>query len=292
MASIRVEAAARKAKLFGDLVMFRHTLFALPFAGIGALLGARGLPSGWDTFWILAAMFGARNGANALNRLVDRDIDFANPRTRLRHLPQGLVREWEVLLFVVACFVLFVVAAAMLEPLCLALLPIPLAIFIVYSYTKRFTWTCHYVLGAAIGGAPVGAWMAVTGKIEFPALLLGAAVALWIAGFDIIYGTQDIEFDRAHGIHSVPSRFGAKMGLQIAALSHFGTVVFLAASGIWMGLGWLYWLGLTVTAVLLVWEHRLVSPTNLTHVKLASYNINEVVAPLVFAFTLLDTLLR
>ena len=292
MASTNLASVAKRAKLYGDLVMFRHTLFSLPFAGIGALLGARGIPTGWDTFWILVAMFGARNGANALNRLVDKDIDPANPRTRSRHLPQGLVKEWEVLLLVIVGFSLFVLAAAMLDPLCLLLLPIPLVIFIIYSYTKRFTWLCHYVLGAASGGAPVGAWMAVTGRIELPALMLGAAVALWVAGFDIIYGTLDIKFDRSFGIHSVPARFGAKRGLQIAALSHLGTIVGLVITGLWMGLGWMYWIGIVIAAVLLWWEHRLVSPDNLTHVKLASYNVNEVLAPLLFGFTLADVLLR
>lgn len=286
------QSVRHKARLFGELVMFRHSLFALPFAGIGVLLGSDGIPKAWDVFWVLAAMLGARNGANALNRLIDKDIDKANPRTRHRHLPQGRVSEGEVLAFVAACFLLFAVAAAMLDPLCVILLPIPLSLFFIYSYTKRFTWLCHYVLGVACGGAPVGAWMAVTGRIEFPALFLGAASTLWVAGFDIIYGTQDVEFDRTHGIHSIPARFGIPIALAISALSHLGTVFFLTVFGLWMRLGWLYWTGIVLTSFLLLLEHWLVTPANLSHVKVASYNINEIVGPMLFLFTLLDAMMR
>lgn len=286
-----VQTMGKKARLYAELVMFRHTLFALPFAGIGLLLASNGIPRTWDVFWVMVAMLGARNGANALNRLVDKDIDRANPRTRGRHLPQGQVSEGEVLVLVLVCFLLFVVAAAMLNPICVILLPIPLTLFIVYSYTKRFTWLCHYILGAACGGAPVGAWMAVTGRIEFPALLLGAAATLWVAGFDIIYGTQDVEFDRGYGIHSIPARFGIPVALAISALSHAGTMFLLMVFGVWMDLGWLYWIGILITGLLFLLEHWLVTPKNMRNVQIASYNINEIIGPVLFLFTLLDQML-
>lgn len=282
----------RKLILYGDLVMFRHTLFALPFALIGVLFAAGGMPSPRQLFWVLTAMVGARNGANAFNRFADRQIDAANPRTASRHLPQKLIAEWEVLALAGAGFLLFSVSAYMLNPLCFALLPIPLVIMLVYSYTKRFTWLCHLVLGAAVGGAPMGGWLAIKGAIRFPEIfipgILWAAVALWVAGFDIIYGTQDLEFDRTHGIYSIPAAFGIPLALKIAAAFHFVSVLLLFSLKWFLPLGWVYILGVAVTAGLLWYEHRIVSPTNLTNVTIASYNVNEIVAPVMLLFTFLD----
>ncbi|MGI6706819.1 MAG: UbiA-like polyprenyltransferase [Clostridia bacterium] len=284
-----------KLKTYGDLVMFQHTLFALPFALIGVLLAAGGLPTGWQLFWVLVAMFGARNGANALNRLVDSEIDAMNPRTVHRHLPRGLVKKWEVALLVLICFVLFVLAAYMLNPLCLALLPIPMAIFVLYSYTKRFTWLCHLILGAGCGGAPMGGWLAIRGAITYPDIippfLLWGAVALWVAGFDIIYGTQDVEFDRNHGLHSIPAAFGIPKALWISRAFHFIAVILLAGVGLIMDLGWLYWIGTVVVAGLLVYEHSLVSPDNPEQVKIASYSVNEIIGVFMLVFTFLDVML-
>jgi len=183
----------KKLKSYGELVMFSHTLFSLPFALIAMIWAANGLPSGVTIFWILIALAGARNGANALNRIVDKDIDKKNPRTANRHLPKGLVKDYEVWVIVSLCFLIFVFAAYKLNPLCFMLSPVALFLFIIYSYTKRFTWICHIILGITCGGAPVGAWIAVTGNFALTPIILGAIVTLWVAGFDIIYATQDIE---------------------------------------------------------------------------------------------------
>lgn len=281
-----------RLKMYADMVMLPHTLFALPFAFIGVLTAADGMPSGWQLFWVLAAMVGARNGANALNRWVDREIDAANPRTAYRHLPQKLLAHWEVLLVAGLGFVLFILSAYMLNPLCFMLLPIPLILMIIYSYTKRFTWLCHLVLGAAVGGAPMGGWLAVRGEIVFPDIiypaLLWAAVGLWVAGFDVIYGTLDVEFDRRHGIHSIPARFGIPAALQIARVFHFISIILLLTVKYFLPLRWLYIVGVIITALLLVYEHKMISPTNLKRVTIASYTINEIIGPVMLLFAALD----
>jgi putative 4-hydroxybenzoate polyprenyltransferase len=255
------------------------------------LWAAGGLPSLRVIFWILVALVGARNGANALNRLIDKDIDAMNPRTSNRHLPRGIIKDYEVIGIVVLCFALLTLAAYELNYLCLELLPLALAIFIVYSYTKRFTWLCHIILGIACGGAPVGAWMAVKGEIGWPSLVLGAVVALWIAGFDIIYGTQDVEFDRNHGIYSIPARFGIENALKISTGFHLAAMALLVYLYFLMNMGWLYLVGLAIDAYLLYLEHSIVSPTNLRNVRIASYDINEVVSVVLLIFTTADIFL-
>lgn len=285
----------KRLKTYGDLVMFRHTLFALPFAFVGVLLAARGLPAIWQLIWVLLAMIGARNGANALNRLVDREIDGKNPRTAHRHLPKGLVRKNEVLLLVIGGFTLFILSAYMLNPLCLLLLPVPLVLFIVYSYTKRFTFLCHLVLGAAVGGAPMGGWLAIRGVISWPDILppflLWAAVALWVAGFDILYATQDVEFDRTHHLHSIPVSFGISGALWISRSFHLLSVFLLIGVAYILHLGWWFGAGILIIFALLIWEHSMLSPTNLNRVKIASYHVNEVIGIVVLVFTLVDVLL-
>ncbi|MDI6601175.1 MAG: UbiA-like polyprenyltransferase [Thermoanaerobacteraceae bacterium] len=280
-----------RIKQYGELVMFSHTLFSLPFGLISMFWAADGLPSARIVFWILVALVGARNGANALNRLVDKNIDAANPRTATRHLPSGIIKDYEVIGIVVLCFALMTLAAYELNPLCLELLPLALIIFIIYSYTKRFTWLCHIVLGIACGGAPVGAWMAVRGEIGWPSLVLGAVVTLWIAGFDIIYGTQDVEFDRSHGIHSIPARFGVENALRISTGFHLLALALLVYLYFLMDMGWLYLIGLALVAYLLYLEHSIVSPANLKNVRIASYDINEVVSVVLLIFTTADIFL-
>ncbi|KXG77871.1 UbiA-like polyprenyltransferase [Thermotalea metallivorans] len=281
-----------RVRTYGELVMFSHTLFSLPFALISMLWAAQGLPPGRIIFWILVALTGARNGANGLNRLIDREIDAKNPRTAHRHLPKGLVKEWEVILLIFFCFALMVLAAFMLNPLCVKLLPLPIFIFIIYSYTKRFTWACHLILGIACGGAPVGAWMAVTGAIGWPSIVLGAMVTLWVAGFDIIYATQDVDFDRSHGLFSIPAKFGIQNGLYISAFFHAGAVSLLMYLHFLMETGWFYLTGIAITAVLLFLEHIIVSPKNLRTMRIASYNINQVVGVVMLIFTALDMFIK
>ena len=278
----------KKLKSYGELVMFSHTLFSLPFALIAMIWAADGLPSAITIFWILIALIGARNGANALNRIVDKDIDKKNPRTANRHLPKGLIMDYEVLIIVFICFSIFILAAYKLNPLCLALSPIALFLFIIYSYTKRFTWICHIILGITCGGAPVGAWLAVTGKFALAPIVLGVVVTLWVAGFDIIYATQDIEFDREEGLFSVPAKFGLNGALYISSLFHFIMILLLISLYFIMDSGYIYLIGIFISSILLTFEHYIVSPTNEKTMKIASYHINQVVSVLIFVFTAID----
>ena len=281
-----------KIKMLGDMVIFRHTIFALPFAVVAALAAAGGIPSADKLFWILAAMFGARNGANAMNRVVDSKIDAKNPRTASRHIPMGQVKKWEAMALVIFCFGLFAFSAYMLNPLCLKLLPMALFIFVFYNYSKRFTWTSHLILGIALGGAPVGAWIAVRGSVEFSVLVMAGAVAQWVAGFDIIYATQDVDFDIQEGLKSIPARFGLPIALKIAALFHMGAVIFLFSLTYFMDMGLIYLLGIIIIALLFIAEHCIISPDNLEKVKIASYNVNEVVAIVFLVFGSADVLVR
>lgn len=281
-----------KLKTYGNLVMFSHTLFSLPFAMVAMLWAAQGIPSLWTFVWILLALVGARNGANAINRLVDRNIDAKNPRTAGRHLPSGQVNVGEVMGLIIVCFALYLLAAFMLNPLCVVLSPLPVIIFLLYSYTKRFTWACHLVLGIACGGAPVGAWIAVKGNIDWASLVLGAVVTLWIAGFDIIYAVQDVKFDREENLFSIPSIFGVKNALMISTLFHIVAVGMLLHLYFYRNMGWLYLTGLGIVGLLLAIEHIMVSPGNMRNVKIASYSINQIVSVVFFAFTALDLFLK
>ena len=268
--------------------MFSHTLFSLPFALIGMIWAAQGLPPAVTILWILIALIGARNGANALNRIIDMDFDKKNPRTANRHMPKGEVKNYEAWGIVLLCFSIFILAAYMLNPLCFMLSPVALFLFIIYSYTKRFTWLCHLVLGITCGGAPVGAWLAVTGEFALAPIVLGAVVTLWIAGFDIIYATQDIEFDRKIGLFSIPAKFGLKGSLYISSFFHFIMILLLISLYFIMQTGWIYLLGIFSSSILLTLEHYIVSPSNEKTMKIASYNINKVVSVLIFVLTVLD----
>lgn len=269
----------KKAHDYGTLVMFSHTIFSLSFAMISMILASHGIPSLYTVFWILVAFMGARTGANAINRAIDAEIDAKNPRTAVRQLPQGLLKKREVIIFSAVCFIVMIIAAAMLNPLCVLLSPVALFLLIIYSYTKRFTWLCHLVLGVTSAAAPVGAWIAVTGSITWLPLFMGAANVLWVSGFDIIYGSQDYDFDTVNGIHSIPARFGVKNALHIAAAFHATTIVLLLCVGLLSAkLGIIYYIGLAIIAVLFIVEHRMVSPDNLSNVKIASYGINQLIS--------------
>jgi len=267
---------------FLDAIKFEHTVFALPFAYVAMVLAADGWP-GWHTLiWVTLAMVGARTLAMSVNRLADRFIDAANPRTARRHLPTGLLTPAQVTIAAVAAGALLVVSASMLNPLCLALAPLAVLFLVGYSYTKRFTWLSHWILGFTDGIAAAGGWIAVRGAFAPPVYVLWFALTVWIAGFDLIYACQDVQFDREHRLYSVPARFGIPAALTIARVCHVLTIAAFALLGVMMGLGWLYWLGVLVVAGLLVYEHSLVSPSDLSRLDVAFFNVNGYIAVILF----------
>jgi 4-hydroxybenzoate polyprenyltransferase len=276
---------------FAQLVKIEHTVFALPFAYVGAFLAVRGTPSAHDLLWITLAMVGARSLAMALNRLIDAGIDARNPRTVDRELPSGRLSAWQVVLFCAGSLVLFLVAVWQLAPLTHLLWPIPVAGFVVYPYLKRWTWLCHFWLGAIDGLAPVGAWVAITNRLPWQSWVLGAAVALWVAGFDLFYALFDIEVDRAQGLRSVATRFGVRGSFLGARVSHGATVACLVAAGVGLSLGALYWAGVAAVAALLVYEHVLVHPGDLRRLDAVFFTMNGVISVLFAAFVIADAAL-
>ncbi len=276
-----------RARVYLDAIKFEHTIFALPFAYLGMALAARGWP-GWPVaIWTTLAMAGARTGAMAANRLIDARLDARNPRTAERALPMGLMTTMEMLGLAIAGFALLHAAAWQLNPLALALAPAAMLAVTLYSYTKRFTWGSHWILGLVDGIAPAGGWIAVTGEFSIEAALLALVVTFWIGGFDVLYALQDVAFDRAEGLHSVPARFGPAAALWIARASHALAAAFLIALGVVAALGWPYWVGVALIALLLVYENRLLKPDDLRRLDLAFFNINGYVAVAALVFTLL-----
>lgn len=279
-------------RLFLGMIKFEHTIFALPYAYIGMIMASfykNGTWPGWATFiWITLAMVGARSAAMALNRLIDKQIDAKNPRTADRELPRGAITDRETMLFIIGSFALLGVSAWMLNPLCFILMPVAVAVLVLYPYTKRFTWTCHIVLGIADGLAPLGAWIAVTGRFDAPGLILAGAVAAWIAAFDIIYACQDVEFDRNEGLHSIPSRFGVAGGLWLSRILDVVTIVLFLMLPHYVDLGLIYYVGVTAVACLLVYEHMIISPKDMSRIDLAFFKVNSVVATVAFLFTFTD----
>ena len=273
---------------FARLVKIEHTVFALPFAYVGALLCVRDIPSAHDLVWITLAMVGARSLAMALNRLIDAEIDARNPRTAARELPSGALSKPQVWLFCAASLTLFLLSVWQLAPICRWLWPIPLAGFVIYPYLKRYTWLCHLWLGAVDGLAPVGAWVAITGRLPWPAWALGAAVALWIAGFDLFYALFDQDVDREQGLHSWATRFGESGVFAGARAFHLATVALLVAVGLGLHLGWLYWLGVGATASLLGFEHALVAPGSLQRLNAAFFTMNGIISVVFLAFVLAE----
>ena len=275
---------------FARLVKFEHTVFALPFAYVGAFLAVGKVPSAHDLAWITVAMVGARSLAMGLNRLIDAGLDARNPRTARRELPSGLLSPPQVALFCAVSLGVFLVAVYQLDPFVHWLWPVPVAGFVVYPYLKRWTWLCHLWLGAVDGLAPVGAWAAITGHIPWEAWALGGAVALWVAGFDLFYSLLDLEVDRAQGLQSIAVRFGERDALHAARAFHLGTVALLAAAGLGLDVGVLYWLGTATVAGLLAYEHALVRPGDLRRLDTAFFTMNGVIAVGFFLFVLADVL--
>ncbi len=279
---------ARKILIVLEMIKVEHTVFALPFAYLGALVAARGWPGGSTSWWILVAMVGARSAAMAFNRLMDRRFDALNPRTRNRALPQELLTPAFVAGFTAVGAALLFLAAWMLNPLALALAGPALAIILGYSFTKRFTSLSHLVLGLSLGIAPVGGWVAVLGTLDAPAFLLAGSVACWVAGFDIIYSCQDVSFDESTNLHSLPRRLGIGRALKVAAALHSVMILLLAWAFHLFGLNWASWLGLALVAGALVYEHRLVQPDDLKRVNDAFFSVNAVVSITLFVSVGLD----
>ncbi len=272
----------QKVRYFVEAIKFEHTIFALPFAYVAMVLAAGGWPGGRVVIWVTLAMVGGRTLAMSTNRLVDRAIDARNPRTAGRHLPRGLLKPWEVATWATGGGLLLLVSAWQLNPLCLRLAPLAMLFLVGYHYTKYFTWTSHWVLGFTDGIAAAGGWIAVREAFDLPAFLLWFTVTVWIAGFDLLYACQDVEFDRAERLHSFPARFGIAAALSAARVCHVLTVLALAALAFTLPLGWGYWVGWTAVVGLLIYEHSLVSPTDLSRLDLAFFNVNGYISVIVF----------
>jgi 4-hydroxybenzoate polyprenyltransferase len=273
------------------LIKFSHSIFALPFAFTGALIAATGIPESWQILWITVAMIGARSGAMGMNRIIDRKIDALNPRTKDRELPRGVIKTWEAFIFTTFAFTVFLVAAYQLNPLCFKLSPLALLVLITYPYTKRFTWLSHLILGLALSLAPLGAWIAIKGTFDLEILPLSFAVLFWVAGFDIFYALQDIEFDRAFGLFSIPSKFGIKNSIWLARLFHIITIILLVSLIPLFNLRGFYILGVLIAIALLIYEHSLVKSYDLSKINIAFFNMNGYISITVFVFTLLNYLL-
>ncbi len=282
----------KSLKITLEMIKIEHTLFALPFAFLGAVLAAHGFPSAWQIFWIVVAMVGARSAAMAFNRLADKSIDAANPRTSMRAIPAGLLSTNFVALFTAASSILFFIAAYELNQLTLLLSPIALASVLFYSYTKRFTSFSHLVLGWCLSIAPTGAWIAVRGAIDSPVpLLLSLAVMLWTAGFDVIYACQDYEFDVKAGLNSIPQKFGIANALWIARILHLGMFAALLAVYALTGLHWIGLIGIFATAALLIYQHSIVKANDLSRLNAAFFTTNAVVSIILFLTVAADILL-
>jgi 4-hydroxybenzoate polyprenyltransferase len=266
--------ALNKLKVYLEMIKFQHSIFALPFAYLGAFLSQMRVPGLVTLLWITLAMVGARSFAMALNRLIDLEIDRRNPRTAERALPKKLLSVSTVILFILLSLAIFLLAVYNLAPICRYLWPFVILPFIVYPYTKRFTWLSHFVLGLCLGLAPAGAWLAVTNTVSLDPLLIGGAVLLWVAGFDIIYAIMDLDFDRQHGLFSIPAKFGVRRSLALTKLLHTASIA------------------IAVTAILLIYENSLIKPNDLSRLNLAFFTMNGVVSVVMFCFVAFEVTLR
>ena len=277
-----------------EMIKFSHTVFAFPFALMGATLAALANgqpPSGAQIGWICLAMVGARNAAMGLNRIIDARIDAENPRTAGRQIPAGIISRQEAWIFVASSTLLLLVAAWQLNPLCFYLSPLVLAFFILYAYCKRFTSLAHIVLGICLAGAPLGAWIALRSTIEWPILVLALAVLVWVAGFDIFYALQDLDFDRKQGLHSIPVLLGEKGAILLGKTLHGLMVGLLLLLPQGLPLGMIYYSGIGVISLMIAWEHHLVKPGDLSKLNAAFFNMNGYISVTIFCFTLADVLI-
>lgn len=286
----------KKVGVFLQMIKFEHTIFALPFAFMGALLGSvvmfGELPSWSQIGWIVIAMFGARSAAMGLNRLIDRISDAKNPRTAGRAIPAGLLKVGEVAAFIAISFFLLFWAAFKLNPLSAKLLPVAVFLLVFYSFTKRFTWACHLILGLTIALAPLGGWVAVTGNVDWTAMIFYFTIVFWTAGFDIIYSCQDVEFDKKEGLYSIPVRFGVARALVIAKAFHILTGIGFVSLLFITDLSWWYVAGMLIAYIILFYEHHIVSPSDLSRLQTAFFTMNGVLSIVVFSFTLIDLVVQ
>ncbi len=277
-----------------EMIKFSHTIFAFPFALMGATLAALANgqpPSAAQIGWICLAMVGARNAAMGLNRIIDARIDAENPRTATRQIPAGIISLKEAWIFVIGSTLLLLVAAWQLNPLCFYLSPLVLAFFILYAYCKRFTSLAHIVLGICLAGAPLGAWIALRSTVEWPILVLALAVLVWVTGFDIFYALQDLDFDRKKGLHSIPVRLGEKGAILLGKILHGLMVGLLLLLPQGLPLGMIYYSGIGVISLMIAWEHHLVKPGDLSKLDAAFFNMNGYISVTIFSFTLADVLI-
>lgn len=275
-----------------EMIKWEHSVFALPFALCGAMLAAGGMPRVAQLAWILLCMISARSAAMAFNRLADAQIDAANPRTAARAIPAGILSQKFVTLFVMAACGVFVLAAAQLNRVTLYLSPLALALVLLYSFTKRFTRWSHLLLGLSLGAAPAAAWIAIRGSLDARILLLTAAVTFWVGGFDVLYACQDIDFDRAYGLNSVPQAYGIRSALWLARILHLLMLALLVALVVTFSLGKIAMVGVVAVALLLAYEHSLVSANDLSKLNAAFFTMNGVISVVFFVFVAVDILLR
>ena len=274
---------------WSELIKIEHTVFALPFALSGLMLGANKIPAPAVWFWTILSFASARAAAMTLNRVIDAKTDAANPRTKSRAIPDGRIKSSQALVLALSAFSLMIFAALHLPPLCLWLSPIAVIWLSFYSFTKRFTWLCHLALGIALGGAALGGWIAAGGQLTGLApFVLALAVTTWVAGFDIIYALQDFDFDLREHLHSIPARFGIEKALVFSKALHLSTVSLLIVLGSLANLGAAYWLGVSLVAIMLKWEHSLIKPHDLSRVDAAFFKINGLVSIAAFIAIFVD----
>lgn len=281
-----------KAALYLKMIKIEHSVFALPFSFAGALLAAGGIPELEKIFWITIAIVTARASAFGFNRIIDRKIDALNPRTAQREIPSGKIKLWEAILFTFICIAVFIYSAWMLNPLCFKLSPLAIFILFIYSYTKRFTWACHFVLGLALSLAPLGAWVAIKGSFDWEIVPMVITVIFWLAGFDTLYALWDVEFDKKYGIYSIPRVFGVERAIFFARLFHFIAWSFLVITGLIFNLNIFYWIGMIVIGFLFIREHSLVKPHDLSKLNIAFFNMNGYISVTVFIFTTMAVLIK
>jgi 4-hydroxybenzoate polyprenyltransferase len=274
------------------MIKFEHSIFALPFAYLGAFLAEKKVPDFMTIFWITIAMVGARSFAMALNRLIDIDIDRRNPRTSNRALPKGLLSIQNVIIFSLISLTIFLIAVYQLAPVCRYLWPFVVIPFVIYPYTKRFTWLSHFVLGLCLGLAPIGAWVAITNKISLESIIIGAAVLCWVSGFDIFYALQDIDFDRKNKLYSIPVKFGISNSLVLTKILHISSVIFLIWAGLRLNLGIFYFTGVAISGILLAYENLIIKHDDLSKLNMAFFTMNGVISVIMFSFVLIEIIFK
>jgi 4-hydroxybenzoate polyprenyltransferase len=285
--------AFNKIGTYLEMIKFQHSIFALPFAYLGAFLAQMRVPDFLTLLWITLAMVGARSFAMAMNRLIDREIDRWNPRTAERALPKGLLPIPSVIIFSLISLTVFLVAVYNLAPVCRYLWPFVVIPFVIYPYTKRFTWLSHFILGLCLGLAPVGAWIAVTNSVNnIEPFLLGAAVLCWVAGFDIFYAIQDMNFDQKYRLYSIPANFGIRTSLVLTKLLHSTAISFLVWTGTRLDLGIFYFIGVFIAGVLLAYENSIIKPNDLSKLNMAFFTMNGVISVLMFCFVAMEVIFR